>query len=222
MSVLHVEITAGEESMDWWSKFYASIGDKNKCGTYLERGFDTLKESSLSCVAHALFDLYPDSLGPNSDLPLHQDLKHMSFCSSAAQTSDLSNQNVGMFKIYPLPDDPSAPAPRRQFRKLPPNGIEDCLVRVYIIKAQGLQPKDANGKVGLNSPNQEADSSTTKFKMMFELTCSLPLEKDLRVMLYDHDMLTKDEKIGETLIDLENRFLSKYGATCGLSQSYCV
>lgn len=52
-----------------------------------------------------------------------------------------------MFKIYPLPDDPSTPPPPRQFRKLPPNGIEDCLVRVYVIEAHGLQPKDANGKV---------------------------------------------------------------------------
>lgn len=55
----------------------------------------------------------------------------------------------GMFKIYPLPDDPSTPAPPRQFRKLPPNGMEECLVRVYVVQAQGLQPKDTNGKVAL-------------------------------------------------------------------------
>lgn len=52
-----------------------------------------------------------------------------------------------MFKIYPLPDDPSLPTPPRQFRKLPSNGIEECLVRVYVVEAQGLQPKDTNGKV---------------------------------------------------------------------------
>ncbi|CAB1434714.1 unnamed protein product [Pleuronectes platessa] len=140
----------------------------------------------------------------------------------------------GMFKIYPLPHDPSASAPPRQFRKLPPNGLEECLVRVYVIEAQGLQPKDTNGKcdpyvkitLGKQSVNDHENyipcTLDPVFGKMFELPCSFPLDKDLRVMIYDHDMLTRDEKIGETVIDLENRFLSRHGALCGLPRSYCV
>ncbi|XP_015245923.1 PREDICTED: dysferlin isoform X3 [Cyprinodon variegatus] len=224
-SSLHL-LQWAEEFMDWWSKFYASIGDKNKCGTYLENGLDTLK----------VYD---------RELEKVEDFEGLSdFCKTfklyRGKTQDegedpsVVGEFKGMFKIYPLPDDPSAPAPPRHFKKLPPNGIEDCLVRVYIIEAQGLQPKDANGKcdpyvkitLGKKTINDHENyipcTLDPVFGKMFELTCSLPVDKDLRVMLYDHDMVTKDEKIGETVIDLENRFLSKYGATCGLPKSYCI
>ncbi|XP_010178644.1 PREDICTED: dysferlin-like, partial [Mesitornis unicolor] len=215
-----------EEFIDWWSKFYASTGEREKCGCYLEKGFDTLK-------------VY------ETELENLEDFEHLSdFCHTfklyrgRSQDSNddpsVVGEFKGSFKIYPLPDDPRVPVPPRQFHQLPARGPQECLVRVYIVRAFGLQPKDANGKcdpyvkisVGKKSVNDQENylpcTLEPVFGKMFELSCTLPMEKDLKITLYDYDLLSKDEKIGETVIDLENRFLSKYGARCGLPQTYCV
>ena len=57
---------------------------------------------------------------------------------------------------------------------------------------------------------------------MFELKARLPLDKDLVISVRDYDMIGSDDVIGETTIDLENRFLSKYGALVGLPKTYCM
>ena len=56
---------------------------------------------------------------------------------------------------------------------------------------------------------------------MFEVETTIPVAKDLHVMVMDHDVISADDLIGETIIDLENRFLTKHRATVGLPRSYC-
>lgn len=48
------------------------------------------------------------------------------------------------------------------------------------------------------------------------------MESMLTVAVYDWDLVGTDDLIGETKIDLENRFYSKHQATCGVSQTYSM
>lgn len=44
MKLSYFGITLQEkETVDWWSKFYASVGESEKCRPYLDKGYDTLE-----------------------------------------------------------------------------------------------------------------------------------------------------------------------------------
>lgn len=34
-----------DDEIDWWSKYYASIGDRTKSHCYMEKGYDLMKAS---------------------------------------------------------------------------------------------------------------------------------------------------------------------------------
>ncbi|XP_063291064.1 myoferlin isoform X3 [Pelobates fuscus] len=214
-----------EEIVDWWSKYYASIGEHEKCGQYIQKGYDTLKvyDMELEDVPeyHGLtdfcdtFKLYRGKFEENEDPSVVGEFK-------------------GSFRIYPITEDPNVQPPPRQFRELPDSGPQECIVRIYIVKGIDLQPKDSNGlcdpyikitlskKVIEDRDNYIPNTLNPCFGRMYELSCFLPQEKDLKISVYDYDAITRDEKVGETTIDLENRFLSRFGSNCGIPQTYCV
>ncbi|XP_074502030.1 myoferlin isoform X1 [Sebastes fasciatus] len=226
--ILKAELQAEteEETVDWWSKFYASVGEQEKCGPYLKKGYDTLQVFNSELEEVEQFQGFTD------------------FCTTfklqRGKTEDeeddpsVVGEFKGSFKIYPLPDDPGVPAPPRQFKELPENGPQECLVRIYVVRCLDLQPKDTNGmcdpyiKLALgrktldDRDNYKPNTLNPEFGRMFEMSCFLPQDKDLKIAVYDYDLLSRDEKVGETVIDLENRLLSRFRPCCGLPLTYCV
>ncbi|XP_074477186.1 myoferlin-like isoform X3 [Sebastes fasciatus] len=220
----HVE--KEKETVDWWSKFYASTGDQQKCGPYLKKGYDTLK------VYECDLEDVPEFKGLTDFCNTFKLLRGKN--ENGDDDPTVVGELKGSFKVYPLPDDPGVAPPPRQFRELPESGPQECLVRLYVVRGIDLQPKDNNGRcdpyikmsLGKNTiddrDNYAPNTTSPVFGRMFEMTCFLPQDKDLKISIYDYDLLSRDEKVGETVIDLENRFLSRYNSYCGLPQSYCI
>uniref|UniRef100_UPI00358F149C dysferlin isoform X2 n=1 Tax=Myxine glutinosa TaxID=7769 RepID=UPI00358F149C len=215
-----------DDSFDWWSKFNASTEDSDKSSWYTREKLDTLKvyncELEKVSAFGGLTDFCRTFLLQRGKAEGHED------------DPEVVGEFKGSFRIYRLPDDPSLPFPPRVFQELPSSDLQECALRLYIISAFDLQPMDPNGlcdpyvkiflgkKVINDSDNYIPNTLYPVFGRMYEMSFTLPLEKDLRIALFDYDVLSKDEKIGETIIDLENRFLSNHRAHCGLPQSYSV
>ncbi|NWS62812.1 MYOF protein, partial [Chunga burmeisteri] len=212
-----------EEEEDWWSKFYAAMGDKGRSrrGTHRNR----LKIYSCELEAVPEFEGLQDFC---QSFPLYQPGGHPATREDPVPVGEFK----GLFCIYPLPEDPGVPPPPRHFQELPPSQPQKCLVRVYVVRAFDLPPRDRNGlcdpyvriSLGTKTLGQRdqyvPNTLEPVFGRLFEVTCTIPLEKDLRVSLVDYDLLPPDQEIGTTTIDLENRLLSRFRAHCGLPTFY--
>ncbi|XP_063260879.1 fer-1-like protein 4 isoform X2 [Prinia subflava] len=135
----------------------------------------------------------------------------------------------GSFYVYPTEEAVTEP---KVSRGIPRNRPIKVLVRVYIVKATNLSPADPNGKadpyVVVTVGQQQKDTKeryipkqlNPVFGEVVELTVSFPMESELTVAVFDHDLVGSDDLIGETKIDLENRFYSKHRANCGVAAQY--
>ncbi|KAM8847475.1 otoferlin isoform 6-T6 [Synchiropus picturatus] len=120
------------------------------------------------------------------------------------------------------------------FQSIPHNDPINVLVRIYVVRATDLHPADINGKADpyvviklgkseiKDKENYISKQLNPVFGKSFDIEATFPMESMLTVSVYDWDLVGTDDLIGETKIDLENRFYSKYRATCGISSNYSV
>ncbi|XP_059472296.1 otoferlin isoform X4 [Neocloeon triangulifer] len=118
------------------------------------------------------------------------------------------------------------------FQGLPSSDPIHVLVRVYVVKGTDLHPMDLNGKADpyvvlqLGSKRiSDKEHYISKqlnpvFGRCFEFEATFPQDSLLTVQVWDWDLVGSDDLIGETRIDLENRFYTRHRATCGLPSKY--
>ncbi|MBN3319754.1 FR1L6 protein, partial [Atractosteus spatula] len=145
----------------------------------------------------------------------------------------------GRFCLYKLTDEDDDeighdPGQFKITQAVPPNHPVKVLIRVYIVAAFNLHPADPDGKsdpyivLRLGKTEiKDRDNYIPKqlnpiFGRSFEIQATFPMESLLSILIYDYDMVGGDDLIGETKIDLENRFYSRHRATCGIQNEYAI
>ncbi|XP_030026974.2 otoferlin [Manduca sexta] len=195
----------------------------------------------------ALTKIYPHELEAVPEYDEFKEWLHSFELYRGKKTGDDSedeNRVVGVFKgavkVYkwPLPkgiDDHTVMGfdPNYGFfQGVPNNEPIHVLVRVYIVKATDLHPMDLNGKADpyivlhlgskriSDKENYVSKQLNPVFGKCFEIEATFPQDSMLTIQVLDWDLLGSDDLIGETKIDLENRFYSRHRATCGLPMKY--
>ena len=133
-------------------------------------------------------------------------------------------ENVGIVKglvrVY-LDEDNSSPLDMSQIRN-----PQTYVCRLYILRGLNFTPMDPGfgGRPGKSDPylkiklgdvifddreNAVDDAIDVDFYKMVEFGCELPGVSQLQLQVYDHDFIGSDDLIGETIIDLEDRWFDK-------------
>ncbi|KAE9421720.1 hypothetical protein Angca_007228, partial [Angiostrongylus cantonensis] len=190
----------GMPNIDWWSKYYASGGHPEKAPGFEESGMEYLSifNEELECV--------------NGYNGFEDFLDTFTFMKSSKVSDAFYLLVFGVEFV----------------------GTVKCLLRVYVVEAKGLVSMRKNGMcdpyiivrcgkqmVSLKK-NYRPDTLEPIFGERVEMEITIPLEKDLVITVMDRRKLIADDEIGSTRIDLENRLLSKWRATVGLSKQYTI
>uniref|UniRef100_A0A8C8M309 Otoferlin n=1 Tax=Oncorhynchus tshawytscha TaxID=74940 RepID=A0A8C8M309_ONCTS len=210
-----------ERMLDWWSKYFASIETLMEVyNKELEAEYDNFED-----WLHT-FNLYRGKAGDDDEAALDDDRIvgrfKGSMCMYKLPLSEEITREAGF--------DPNM----GMFQSIPHNDPINVLVRVFVVRATDLHPADVNGKADpyvviklgkselKDKENYISKQLNPVFGKAFDMEATFPMESMLTVSVYDWDLVGTDDLIGETKIDLENRYYSKHRATCGIANNYSV
>uniref|UniRef100_A0A8B9L3G7 Otoferlin b n=1 Tax=Astyanax mexicanus TaxID=7994 RepID=A0A8B9L3G7_ASTMX len=225
-----------ESMLDWWSKYFASIETlmellQNNYSSHssCEQVFNRELENEFEHFEDWLhtFNLYRGKSGDDDE-------------QNASDEDRLIGKFKGSLCMYkvPMSDDMGREmgidSNMGMFQNIPHNDPINILVRVYVIRATDLHPADINGKADpyiaiklgkteiKDKENYISKQLNPVFGKSFDIEATFPMDSSLTVSIYDWDLVGTDDLIGETKIDLENRYYTKHRATCGITASYAI
>uniref|UniRef100_A0A4W6EXD7 Otoferlin n=1 Tax=Lates calcarifer TaxID=8187 RepID=A0A4W6EXD7_LATCA len=227
-----------ESMLDWWSKYFASIETLTEVRNRIGKGKKEKRKPAIDPLEKKKpkldeLKVYPKEL--ESEFDNFEDWLH-SFNLFRGKGGDDDDQNVtdedrivGKFKgslcMYKvsddMPRDMSFDSNMGMFQNIPHNDPINVLVRIYVIRATDLHPADINGKADPYI-NYISKQLNPLFGKSFDVEATFPMDSTLTVSIYDWDLVGTDDLIGETKLDLENRFYSKHRATCGIACNYAI
>lgn len=227
-----------EREFTWWTKFYNSMywsaaemthEHKHRLIIYPEElekqsQFGYLQDWAIPVpLVHGV--KFKKQAPPREDVYATLKLK---FKLTPCQCPVLEDPGAGGDMIRPIESrmNPSNQAALRSLTE-----IVRLVVRVYIVQGIQMRPRDLRGdsdcfvklylggKTYSDRANYSPNHSNPVFGRLFELEASLPGDHMLQIVVHDHDKI-KDEVIGHTNIDLEDRWRSRHRATVGLANEY--
>ncbi|XP_065210902.1 otoferlin-like [Planococcus citri] len=225
---------ADDTRNSWWARYSASKETHFSQDEPEGENQDNKKKTTVA------FDVYPNELEAQPEFDRFQDLfSSFDLCCEKENPDDnneVTGTFKGSFKVCKLPLPENMPSDlefvRRLHRSLSSNNSTRVMVHIYIVEARNLHPNNSQEDsdpyislfLGSGSQTLESDSISNEqnpvFGKCFKIEADFPQDSLLTIQVWDKILLGSDFLIGETKIDLENRFYSRHRATCGLPKKY--
>ncbi|KAI4471231.1 fer-1-like [Holotrichia oblita] len=248
MNEFEKDITEEDEFTDWWNKYFFSVEKPSKSNTTTDTERPISKSFRLKIYDDEL-EHQPEFSYLQDTLISFKLIRGEPTGDDEIDAKNIMGVFKGNIKVYPWPSNKNLeyvslsglPLKNNYFERFPSNESISYLARVYCIRGIKLRPKDMAGKsdpflvafMGNQHYNDAKNYIPKEINPIFgnngtclylcrcfEFSGTFPLDTVVTIQVWDWDRNSHHDLIGETQIDLENRYYTKHRAHCGLPYEY--